>query len=153
MEGTKHIIECNCVLPQYRKLDNPVFHKFIVFSVIDDSGSVVPKTVQCENCGTIHKVYDLCYSEIIPGKDETRSVMTKNDIISSLPEQLVRTFEEYNLGIADYEAAKFYLENEKWGSMIVLSKEAEEEGYAGKALTFVSPGKFKIDPYFYRDSI
>ena len=153
MEGTKHIIECNCVLPQYRKSENPVFHKFVAFSVIDDSGTVVPKTVQCENCGTIHKIYDLCRSEIIPGKDETKSVITKNDIVVSLPDQLVKIFEDHNLGIADYEAAKFYLENEKWGSIIILSKEIEGGGYSGKTLTFVSPGKFKIDPYFYRDSL
>jgi len=150
--GQRHLVQCQCVLPQYRKLRNPVFHKFTVFSVIDND-VVEPKYVQCNNCGAVHKVVDICKSEIVPGKDETKSVLTKNDIARSLPQQISEMFEEYQLGVADYEFAKFIIDNEKWGSLIVLSREAEGDGYTGKSLNFVGPGKYRVDPYFDTDLV
>jgi hypothetical protein len=150
MEGYKHLIECHCVLPQYRNLSEPVFHKFVVFSEIDDSGAVVSKLARCENCGAVHKVHDICSSEIMISKEESRNVMTKRDISPSLPKQLIELLEEYQLGTADYEAAKFYIEHQKWGSNIILTREPEEEGTSGKLLVFVGPEKFRIDPYFDR---
>lgn len=154
MQGYKHLIECHCVLPQYRKMENPIFHKFVAFSVLDDDGNVLPKTVQCNNCGAIHKVVDICVSEIVPGKDEAKSVLTKSDVSRSLPEQLATLLEEYQLEVADYECAKFIIENEKWGSTITLSKEVEESGgYAGKSLNFVGPNKYRIDPFFATDTV
>ena len=35
-EFIKHTIECNCVLPQYKNIVPIVFHKFIVFSIINE---------------------------------------------------------------------------------------------------------------------
>ena len=68
--GQKHLIKCRCVLPQFKKLDNPPVHKFVVFSALNEEGNVVTKYAQCNNCGVIHKVTDLCTSEIIPGRSE-----------------------------------------------------------------------------------
>jgi len=154
MQGYKHLIECHCVLPQYRKMENPIFHKFVVFSELDEEGNVLPKMAQCNNCGAIHKVVDICISEIAPGKDEAKSVLTKNDVSRSLPKQLVELLEEYQLEIADYEYAKFIIENQKWDSLIVLSKEAEEAGgFAGKTLKFVGPDRYRVDPYFSTDTV
>lgn len=153
MDGYKHLIECHCVLPQYRNIPNPVFHKFVVFSVVEDDGSVVPSLSRCENCGAVHKVIDICKSEIMTAKEDSRSVLTKRDLSSSLPAQLVQLFEEYSLSTCDYEAAKFYIENEKWGATIILSKEKEDDGFSGKMLTFLSGEKFRVDPFFYRDSV
>jgi hypothetical protein len=141
------------VLPQYRKMDNPIFHKFVVFSELDDDDNVVPKLAQCNNCAAIHKVVDICKSEIAPGKDETKSVLTKKDLARSLPQQLSEMFEEYQLEVADYEFAKFVIENEKWGTLMILSKEVEGDGYSGKALNFVGPNKFRIDPFFDTDTV
>lgn len=153
MQGYKHLIECHCVLPQYRKLDEPIFHKFVVFSEIDDEGMVTPKLVRCENCGAVHKVYDICMSEIATSKEDSKSVITKKDVAPSLPKQLVEVLEEYQMSVADYEAAKFYIENQKWGSSIILTREPEEGGSSGKMLVFVGSEKFRIDPYFDRNVI
>ena len=79
MTGQQHLIQCHCVLPQYRGRKDPVYHKFTVFSIIDESDTVVPKFVQCNNCGVIHKVYDICKSEIITGKDEMRNTAKIDD--------------------------------------------------------------------------
>lgn len=151
MEGYKHLIECHCVLPQFRKMAEPIFHKFVVFSEVDDSGAVVAKLARCENCGAVHKVHDICSSEIMTSKEDSRNVLTKKDIAPALPKQLVELLEEYGLGIADYEAARFYIENQKWGSNIVLTREQEEEGSSGKLLVFSGPEKFRVDPYFDRN--
>ena len=133
---------------------NPIFHKFVVFSLVDDEGNVVPKMSQCNNCGAVHKVVDICISEIVPGKDETRSVVTKNDVARSLPKQLVEILEEYQLDVADYEMTKHIIENQLWGSLIILSREAEESGgFAGKTLKFAEADKYKIEPYFDTDMV
>ena len=71
----KHLIECHCILPQYKKAPKPVFHKFIVFSEIDND-VVEPTYVQCNNCGAVHKIYDFCKSEIIVGRDELRTILS-----------------------------------------------------------------------------
>ena len=59
LEGVRHLIECHCTLPQYRNANPPVYHKFVVFSVLDED-AIQKKLVQCNNCGIIHKVVDLC---------------------------------------------------------------------------------------------
>ena len=70
MSGFKHLIQCHCILPQYRKLDNPIFHKFVVFSKFGDDEDVIPKIVKCNNCDVAHKVTDFCKSEImLDGED------------------------------------------------------------------------------------
>ena len=46
-------------------MDNPLFHKFTVFSEFDSEGEIIPKIAKCNNCGVIHKVIDFCRSEII----------------------------------------------------------------------------------------
>ena len=153
MQGCKHLIECHCVLPQYRKLEKPIFHKFVVFSEVDDDGNVVPKMAQCNNCGAIHKVVDICVSEISPGRDESKSIVTKVDVARSLPTQLVEVLNEYEMGVADFEHAKFIVDNEQWGALIVLSREPEGDGYAGKTLNFVGPNKYRVDPYFDKDTV
>ena len=103
MQGTKHLIECHCVLPQYRNIDNPVYHKFVVFSMLGDGGTVVPKFSQCNNCGVIHKIYDLCKSEIAAGKDELRSVVKADELKISIPSQLWDVLTTYDVDVAILE--------------------------------------------------
>ena len=43
MPGIKHLIQCHCILPQYRNIDDPIFHKFIVFSKMDSNGDLIPR--------------------------------------------------------------------------------------------------------------
>ena len=46
--GIKHLIECNCVLPQYQNTKKPIFHKFTVFSIIDEDNQIQDKNVICQ---------------------------------------------------------------------------------------------------------
>ena len=73
------MVECHCVLPQYRNRKEVVYHSFVVFSIIDEAGTVIPKHATCNNCGVIHNVRDICKSEIIPGR-EIGAVIEIDDI-------------------------------------------------------------------------
>lgn len=147
MEGTKHIVECHCVLPQYRAMSSPLYHKFIVFSIIDDSDTVVPKFVTCNNCGVVHKVFDICKSEIVAGRDELNSEIKKDDIKFNIPSDIREVLESYNCDISTYENVIFILDNKKWNSFVVLTKDSVEDDVTGKMLVFQNRDKFKIESF------
>ena len=151
--GTKHLIQCHCILPQYRTSTNPIFHKFITFSIIDDSDTVIPKYAQCNNCGTIHKVYDICKSEIISGKDESRLVTTLDELKFSLPKEMVDVFESYDCDIPVYENAKFIIDNEAWGENLILFREINGDEIAGKLLMFKSHDNWQLETFSYTDLV
>lgn len=153
MKGIRHLIECHCVLPQYRRRDIPVFHKFPVFSVVDKSDNVPEKIVQCENCGTVHRVYDICRSEILVGKDETRAVLTVDDIKLSFPDKLLNLLESYNCDISVWEHVDFIMQNEVWGEEIVLKKESQEESTNLKILQINGIDKIRIKTANRKDVI
>ena len=151
--GSKHLIQCHCILPQYRQRQDPPFHKFIVFGETDKDDLFVKKYVQCNNCGAIHKIIDFCKSEIMIGKDEFSMVLKKQDIIPTLPSSLVELFQSYDLDVADYECARFIIDNEQWNQSIVLQKEVEEGITTGKRLIFVSGERFKVNPFSYSEEL
>lgn len=150
MQGVKHLVECHCILPQYKNKVPTIYHKFVVFSTIDDSDTVVSTQVQCNNCGTIHKIIDVCRSEIVAGKDESKLVERKEDVSISLPKSLVDLFDTYQLEIADFQHARFIIENQLWDSTIVLSSEVENDVKAGKIVRFVSKESFRVEPFSSR---
>tara|TARA_R110002110_G_scaffold405960_1_gene625429 strand:- start:264 stop:728 length:465 start_codon:yes stop_codon:yes gene_type:complete len=153
MNGTKHIVECHCILPQYRDRKNPVYHKFVVFSEIDDSDTVVPSNAQCNNCGTVHKIYDICKSEIVAGKDESASVEKIRDVSISLPDQVIELLESYNMDICDYQMARFILENKKWDSVLTLGTDSEDGQTTGKILRFLKDNRFRVESFSRQEVI
>ena len=153
MKGIRHLIECHCVLPQYRRRDTPVFHKFPVFSIVDENDYTQEKIVQCENCGTIHRVYDICRSEILPGKDESKAVLMIEDIKLSLSDKISNILESYNCDISIWEHVDFIIENENWGEEIVLKKETQEESTNLKILQVNGPEKIRIKTANRKDVI
>jgi citrate lyase subunit beta/citryl-CoA lyase len=84
MQGIKHLIQCHCILPQFRNLKEPKFHQFSVFSIIDDSDVIEPKLVACNNCGILHRVVDVCKSEIVTNREDSASSMKREDFNLSL---------------------------------------------------------------------
>lgn len=147
MEGVKHIIECHCILPQYRERSKPVYHRFVVFSEIDKSDTVVPSHAQCNNCGTVHKIYDICKSEIVAGKDESATVEKIKDVAMSLPKSVLELFESYSLELPDYMLARHIIENKKWNSTMVLAKESDEDSTTGKILRFMEGDRFRVESF------
>lgn len=142
----KHLIECNCVLPQFKNYNPPIWHRFVVFSVLSEDGSVVPSYAQCPNCGIIHRVLEVGKS-VVMRKEELNSLLTEDEIAQSLPQQLTDMLRQYKVDYATWQQAKFILENELWGRTITLSKETVEGTVTGKVLILIGRTLFKIDQY------
>lgn len=149
MQGIKHVVECHCVLPQYQKAGKP-YHQFVVFSILDDSDTCIPKHASCNNCGVIHNVIDICKSEILPGQ-ETGAVMEISDAKLMLPTSLGNILESYNCEIHTWEHVLFLFENQMWDTKVILTKETTEIGdVSGKLLHLRGPGQYRLEPYIYR---
>jgi hypothetical protein len=149
MKGTKHTIECHCVLPQYRNRKDILYHKFVAFSIIDDSDTVLPKYAQCNNCGVVHKIYDICKSEIIQGKDEISTLCTIDDISLTIPEDIRNILESYQVDLPTWEQVQFTLQNKQWGEHIILRKEIIDDEIQGKMLIIdgLEHGKIRIESF------
>lgn len=146
MQGYKHIVECHCILPQFRTAKNPPWHKFVVFSIIDDSDTTIPKHARCNNCGVIHNVYDIGKSEILSGQ-EAGAVMEKEDIQLMLPTSLSNILVSYNCDVATWENTLFVLQNAKFPCNITLEKKEENGIISGKMLEMLKHGNYTIKPY------
>lgn len=133
--GMRHLIECNCVLPQFKNKKPVMWHKFQVFSIIDENNEVIPKFAQCNNCGIIHKITEIGTSEITV-KENIRSIRKVEEIKLGMQSDIAGLLEQYNMDLSVWEEAEFILQNKKWGSMIVLDTEIEDGLLVGKALIF-----------------
>lgn len=140
------------MLPQYKNSAEPVFHQFVVFSVLGDDDTLTAKYVNCNNCGATHKVVDLCQSEIVIGKEESNSAMKITDFKIMLPSSVYDLLVQYSRELADFEHANFILDEEQWDSTIVLSREdMNGDLVQGKLLRFVSKDKFRMESYSYQE--
>ncbi len=153
MRGIRHLIQCHCILPQYRKAPEPIFHKFVVFSEVDEEDNFLPKLAQCNNCGVVHKIVDACKSEIVAGLDETLSLLTIEEIRQSLTLDLCSILTTYKCDISIWENVKFIYENELWGEKIVISKDDVDGILQVKILQILDNNKVKIDSKVYESEI
>lgn len=147
MKGQRHLVSCRCVLPQFKGLADPPKHQFLVFSIIDKEDNVIPKHVQCNNCGLIHKVIDVCRSNIMAGKEAMSSIIGVEEIRASLPPNLVNILERNNVDITCWEQAQFILENKLWGEFVVLAAEEDSGSRHGKYVRIMSETFFKVENF------
>lgn len=150
MEGVKHLVECHCVLPQFRSVNPPVYHKFVVFSMINDSDSVVEKVAQCNNCGILHRVFEIGKSEILTGdEDGLSSVLSKDDIKLMLPSSVANVLENYSADLPVWEQCLFVTEHKKWDTSIIVSSEVNEDNGTrkGKLMRIVEGGNIKLETF------
>ena len=152
MECIKHLIECHCKLPQYKGRQDSPYHQFVVFSIIDDSKTVVPKHAACNSCGVVHNVFDIGKSEIMMGQ-EVGAVMTEDDISLMLPDSLKNVLTSYKCDVATWEHVLFVLQNEKYPENVVIHRDFEGDLISGKVLEMTGPGKYKIIPFSRKVSI
>ncbi len=146
--GQKHLVRCRCVLPQFKKMQDPPAHQFVVFSVIDDTDKVIPKIVQCPNCGLVHKVTDLTKSEIAMNRDSSSATLTIDDIKTSLPENIANALETNNVDLPTWEAIQFEHENKRWGqSFVVLTSEEQDGMRSGKYMRLLGDKLFEIKQF------
>jgi len=150
--GQKHLVKCRCILPQFKKRANPKFHEFIVFSKIINS-ELVESFAQCNNCGIVHRIVDICKSKIIASKENMPTMATIEEITIGLPNDLSDLLRMNNVDLATYQYAAFIIEQKLWNTRILLQKESAEEFVVGKFLTFLENGRFRVEPFSYQMEI
>ena len=145
MPGVKHLIDCHCYLKIFGNSENQVNHKFPVYSKFDTDGKVITKLQKCNNCESLHYVYDLCKSELKPGKDNTTVTLSFEDLAMMLPERLANSLVKNGCSLADMEHAIDILEEERWGEILVLKRDIISEEEQVKILKIFSESKFQLD--------
>jgi len=151
--GLKHLIQCHCVLPQFRNLSTPVFHKFVVFSKTDESDDIVPKLCKCNNCGVTHKVFDFCKSEISYGSDDNLAVVSPEDIRENLPERISEILDSHKCDVATWEQVDDIFENNIWNESVVISRQMVSGATQLKRLLIKNRNSFKIETHLRQDDI
>lgn len=148
----KHLIECRCTLAQYKNREPPVFHSFVVFSIVGEDGMIQPSFELCNNCNVLHKIIETGTSQILK-KDELKSALTVEEIKSGFPVNLQKLIKSYDLDLATCKEIKFLLEQEMWGKGVVLSKERMDDTTVGKYLIILGEELFKIDSFEREDMV
>ena len=143
----RHLVECQCVLKIYENRSKAIYHKFPVFSKITDD-NIEEKYVECNNCGAIHKIIDVCQSDILWGKDGLLGLVNKIEDIkfnldNSGNEKLVELLTSNKIeDISVWEFVEFLIENEEEGQ-VVLDKNEIEDRIVSKIL-YINKKGFKI---------
>lgn len=144
MKGIKHLIECHCFLKVFDKSENKINHKFPVYSKLDENNNILPKLAKCNNCESLHYVYDACRSELRPGKEDLSTILTIEDIMLMLPDRINSVLTANRADIADFEHALDIIENERWGETIIVKRSIVGEVENIKILQIDGENKIKI---------
>ena len=145
MPGIKHLIECHCTLATYKKNKKIIYHKFPVYSKInEDLDKIIEKQVQCNNCNTIHNVTGIGKSEIRLGKESSNTVITINDIMNTIPIEIQNILIKYKADVSSWEHVKDVIKESRWNECIVLSREIYKERENIKILEIISKNTFNI---------
>jgi len=147
VKSIKHTIQCHCILPQYRNREEPVFHQFIAFGVIDDSDTLISKYVNCNHCSAVHRIFDVCKSEIVVGKEDINSTVSIDDVSLMIPKDIVSVLEAYDCDLPEYEHALFIYQNKLFNESIILTRDSMESEVIGKRLTFTKMGSASIESF------
>lgn len=147
MRGQKHLVTCRCVLPQYKSLKDPPSHKFVVFSIIKENDEIVIKYAQCNNCGIIHRVTNICKSEIVPNKDHMNSLIKLEEVKASIPSNFSNILEANYADLSTWEAVQFILENKRWGDFVILTSETDGDETTGKYIRILGETLCKVESF------
>jgi hypothetical protein len=145
MEGIKHTVTCRCILSQFKSRSNPPLHEFVAFSILKDD-EIQESMVKCNNCGITHKIIDLCKSEILEKSDDWQAI-SKEDIRISFSPDLRDLLDSYDADLPTWQMAQWIIENNKWGSKIILSKKDLDDRIEGKILVFKEKDQYRIETF------
>jgi ribosomal protein L32 len=115
-----------------------------VYSKLDKKGKIIPKYVNCNNCGITHLVHELCKSDIKVGKEDITSIRKIDDIKISLPERLVDFLETYRQEIYVYEKIEDIIEQSIFPESIILKREIIDDVHHVKILNITSEKTFTV---------
>lgn len=143
----KHFVKCRCVLPQLKSKSDPPLHQFMVFSTLNNEGHVNTKLVQCDNCGIVHKIIDLCKTEILNGREDISSLVKIDDLKKSLPQNITAVLDSHDAPLPLWEQAQFIIDNCEWGQIIPLSVDIIDGMRQGKYLKILGVTLHKVESY------
>jgi len=143
----KHLIECQCTLSIFKNNTQPVYHKIPVVSFFDVNNDLKEKYVICNNCGIIHRVYELLKSEIKWGIEDLKSLVnTKEDIEQNLnflgKESIVNLLNKENVDVSIWELAEYIIEH-NLSDTIVLQRTESDNNIVYKLLE-IKDGRHRI---------
>jgi hypothetical protein len=146
MDYIKHLIECQCTLKIYENRSKSVYHKFVVFSLLEDD-QIKEKYVLCNNCDILHRVYEINKSEIKWGNEGLKSlVTTKDDVKFNLESQgfsdLANILEVNLIDTPEWEYIDYLFENEKEGNIILEKSEIDDN--VNLKVLHIKNGRYKI---------
>lgn len=126
----KHLIECQCSLSIFKNKTKPVYHQIPVATFYDEKETALEKYIICDNCGVVHRVYEVFKSEIKWGMENLESLVNnKEDIIQNLiflgHEKIIEILEKEKAFLADWEIVEYLLESEKSGNIVLQKKETD----------------------------
>ena len=151
-KGIKHLIECHCILPQYKRRDPPLYHKFLVYSKIKD-GLIDEKYSQCNNCGAVHKVYDICRSEVVVGKEDLNTGLSISDMSMQMSDKLSMLLSNHNCDYATWEHVVDIIDEERWGEPVVIKRDIVDDKTVVKILNLQENEKIKIRSKIIEDEL
>lgn len=142
----KHLIECDCILPQFQSKIPIVFHKFTVFSRLNsDTGEFIPHFAECNNCGAIHKVTEVFESTRV--NKETSPLLPKlEEIKLGLPDRLVKTLDSLKITeLHIWQEVQYLVEEKKMGKVILSRETTDQKTVIFKVLLILGENLFKVD--------
>lgn len=146
VDYVKHIIECKCILPQFKNITPPIFHKFVVFTTLNDKGEVIPHYAQCNNCGVVHRILEVGFSKIIK-KENSSSLITIDDLKISLPQKLVNILQTHDCPLSTWQEANFIIQKKMWGRGFTLAKELNGTAVVGKYIVILGENLYDIKTF------
>ena len=153
MPGTKHLVQCHCILPQYRNMNTPLFHKFVVYSTVSESGDINVSLAKCNNCGVVHKIVDFCKSEVMIGQEDSMAVVTIEDVRSNIPEKIAGILDKHVCDVATWQQVEDIFDNEEWGSVVTISTQKAGDSTQIKSIKINSESRFKVQADIRKDEL
>ena len=139
-----HLLECQCILPVYNKVEKPIYHSFVVFSLIKED-FLEEKYVECNNCGVIHKVTGINKSTILTDTTNYKHlVVNKEDLTYNLPSKYLDFLTSKNIDeIYIWEKINYLLEN-NIKEEVIFNRTKAENYMICEIISVLDKNNFKI---------
>jgi hypothetical protein len=85
------------------------------------------------------------------GKEAMNSIISINDIKTSINPNLSAILERNNCDLPAWEHARYITENKRWGDIVVLTSDNEGDDKVIKYVKIVGENLFKVDLYTRKD--
>jgi hypothetical protein len=116
---------------------------------------VIPSYAQCNHCNAIHKIIDICSSEILR-KDELASLETVNELKYGIPKKLAEELERINVPLYIWQEINFIFQNESWKDgvqNVVIASEVIDDETTGKYISIRGAETFFINKFSRKELI